>query len=134
MTLTTSCFISKHKEIDEDGKYGYIRIKIIGIDSTSRNYIIRAQHKDAILKIVSSKQGINCKSKKVAIGRKYTLNLTSIFARRFGRIKISAPDSDPYLHCAFYNGEDICIEADSCIQCKRDVFESSNLSGLCLIK
>ncbi|GEM_PF-1645593 len=120
-----ACSVSKKYSIIPAKVSSIYRIK--SIDSTENNYIIYAIEKGLTYKLVTKRQEnpLNC-SDRIKVGRRYRLNLLSVFGRKF----TDGPQSDKYLRTAFFNGEDVNVDENENIV--RDIYKIENATGLCM--
>jgi len=128
---SSSCYPGK----ESDGGNQFISYKIIKIDSVKNVYVLSALKSDTLYKILSYKDPSNiCRN--IFINNTYGLNLKSIFIRGFidssGRKFDITPESVPGLTSFEYHG--VSISIDDLPKQKRDLFEASNLKGLCFVK
>jgi hypothetical protein len=129
------CIVSCYsvKEIDEiDQLNSY---KIIKLDSINNIYVLSAMRSDTLYKILSYKDSSHaCRS--IYVNNTYKLNLKSLFIRGFidssGRRFDITPEAVPGLTGFEYHG--VLVSIDNLPNQKRDLFEATNLKGLCLIK
>ena len=95
------------------------KFKIINIDSIETVYIIYAERRDSIIKIVTKKGKLNdCRP--IVIGRSYDLKVGTLIENLAGKRHVGGVK---------YNGIIIKLEGDKVIW---DLFFCENLKGLCL--
>jgi len=108
------------------------RYLIKKIDKKNSWYIIYAERKDTLYKIVSyADNGINENCKKIVVGRRYDFDLKSKKenAPMIGDVKL-----DPVGYTGCYQFDDkttICLEPKRGIY---DLFYTNNLKGICYLK
>ena len=131
----TCCILSCYsvKETDETNQLnGY---KIIKIDSIKNVFVLSALRSDTLYKILSYFDSSN-KCRNVFVNNTYKLNLKSLFIRGFvdssGRKFDITPDAVPGLTGLEYHG--VLVSIDKLPNQKRDLFEATNLNGLCFVK
>lgn len=130
-----NCIVSCYsvKETDETNQLD--SYKIIRIDSVNSVYVLSAKRSDTIYKILSYKDSSD-KCRNIFMNKTYRLNLKSLFIRGFidssGRNFDITPEAVPGLTSFEYHG--VSISIDNLPKQKRDLFEATNLKGLCLIK
>jgi hypothetical protein len=131
----TYCYVSCYsvKEIDES--YQLNSYKIIKLDSINNVYVLSAMRLDTLYKILSYKDSSN-KCRSIFVNNTYKLNLKSLFIRGFidssGRRFDITPEAVPGLTGFEYHG--VLVSIEDLPNQKRDLFEATNLRGLCFIK
>lgn len=127
------CIISCYsvKKMDENNTLN--SYKIIKIDSISNVYVLSALKSDTLYKILSYNDYSN-KCRNIIINNSYRLNLKSVFVRGFtdstGRKFDITPETVVGLNSFEYHG--VSVSIDNLPNQKRDLFEASNLNGLCI--
>lgn len=104
-----------------------ISYKVYKIDSINSYYLIYANRKDSLYKIVSKKESVkNCNP--IQKDHQYNFKLHSALAnRRIGGKEI-LPQNSLLVNCFFYDeSTSICFEGDSI----RDLHYADNIKGLC---
>lgn len=128
-----SCTSNRHvgsgihqKEVNKQSMF-----KVYRIDSVNSYYLIYAQRKDSLFKIVSKKAG--CVEKKlINTDAYYPFLLKSIWNTPIAIEGVNASPSSVYnVNCInFDDSTKICLERDSI----SDLYIASNIQGLCFVE
>jgi hypothetical protein len=131
----TYCLVSCYSVKETDEIYQLNSYRIIKLDSINHVYVLSAMRSDTLYKVLSYKDSSN-KCRNIFVDKTYKLNLKSLFIRGFvdssGRKFDITPDAVPGLTGFEYHG--VLVSIDNLPNQKRDLFEATNLKGLCLVK
>jgi hypothetical protein len=131
----TYCLVSCYSVKGTGEIYQLNSYRIIKLDSINNVYVLSAMRSDTLYKVLSYKDSSN-KCRNVFVNNTYKLNLKSLFIRGFvdssGRKFDITPDAVPGLTGFEYHG--VLVSIDKLPNQKRDLFEATNLKGLCFVK
>ncbi|MDC0584318.1 hypothetical protein OAO55_01165 [Bacteroidales bacterium] len=113
---------------------GSKKFKVFEVEEFDDVFVIYAQRKDSIFKIITkSVPELDCKKKsKLKINKYYKLNLTSLTSSVFiNGVKVDTWNTNEFLTCINIWGQIFCIEPERGIN---ELYKAENLNGLYFVK